>query len=154
MTSPIPTRFFEQVRFSVDDQIGADRRVRLPWWIRANQGYSRTNSKKIFQLWGPDGEGEWGYQVTPFYRDHQAWFRGIRIVNQVFYVTMLLMFLAATRTLWLVRAKPVAYIGIAVVAIVTVTSVVFSGQSRYHFPAMPFILAYAAWFLVRRGAHG
>ncbi len=124
-------------------------------WIKANPGqFLGLIPKKIFRLWGPDGEGEWGYQDTPFYRDYQTWFRGVRIVNQVFYVTMLLLLVAAIWTLSQMRAEPPMYIGIAVAAIVTITSVVFSGQSRYHFSAMPFTLAYAAWLLVRPRARG
>ena len=124
-------------------------------WIKANPGqFLALIPKKIFRLWGPDGEGEWGYQDTSFYRDYQAWFRGARIVNQVFYVTMLLLVVAAIWKMWQLPAKPPMYIGIALAAIATVTSVVFSGQSRYHFPAMPFILAYAAWFLVSPRANG
>jgi hypothetical protein len=42
-------------------------------------------------------------------------------------------------------AWPWVSIGYCLMAYLTLISVVFSGQSRFHFPAMPWIIMYAAW---------
>ena len=41
-------------------------------------------------------------------------------------------------------ANPKLYYGLAITAYFTPISLFFSGQSRYHFPIMPFVLAYLA----------
>ena len=141
----------KQAKFSVADQMQADHRARALAidWITDNPGqFMGLIPKKVFRLWAPDGEAEWAYQDTPFYQQHSGWFRFIRLVNQAFYVIMLLLFSFALWKLATIRASPVTYLGIAVVLGFTLISVVFSGQSRYHFPAMPFVLAYAAWFVI------
>jgi len=142
---------YEQAKFSVEDQINADRRARALAisWIMDNPGqFVRLIPKKVFRLWAPDGEAEWMYQDTPFYEQHWAWFRFVRIVNQVFYGITLLFFPLALWKLLAMRAAPVMCIGVAVVLVFTLISIIFSGQSRFHFPAMPFVLAYAAWIVI------
>jgi len=155
----------EQVKFSVEDQMDADLRARAlaTGWIMDNPGqFVGLIPKKVFRLWAPDGEAEWMYQDTPFYEQHWAWFRFVRIVNQVFYGIALLFFPLALWKLLAMRAAPVMCIGVAVVLVFTLISMIFSGQSRFHFPAMPFVLAYAAWIVIgfaaprtpeREGAH-
>ena len=141
---------FKKVQFSVEDQIGADRRARVlaQTWIREHPGdFMRLVPQKIFRLWAIDGEGEWGYQEgTSWYDQHSYWFRAVRIINQLFYVIVILLVIASVVKLLRHRASPRAYFGIAVGMFFTFISVVFSGQSRYHFPVMPFAIAYAAWF--------
>lgn len=88
------------------------------------------------------------YQDTPFYQQQWAWFRFVRIVNQVFYGITLLLFPFALWKLLTMRARPVTYLGVAVVVVFTLISIIFSGQSRFHFPAMPFVLGYAAWVVI------
>jgi len=141
-----------QAQFSVDDQIAANRRASSLAlnWIKDNPGqFLRLIPKKLFRLWAVDGEGEWGYQDSQFYRANWVWFRAARVVNQVFYFAALSLCLVGFWMLAKTRiSTPRTYYGLAVVAIITLISAVFSGQSRYHFPAMPFVLAYAAWVLL------
>jgi len=143
---------FEGVRFSVADQVAADRRARdLAFqWIRDNPGdFVGMFPKKIFRLWAPDGEAEWAYQAgSPVYDANAAVFRAVRVVNQGIYTLMIAAALAAIAVLALKRAPPVVFLGLAVAVVHTVVSMVFSGQSRYHFPAMPYLIAYAAWIAV------
>ena len=142
---------YKQAQWSVEDQMGADLRARALaiGWIRDNPGqFLGLMPKKIFRLWAPDGEGEWWYQDTLFYQQHWVWFRFARFINQVFYTVMLFLFPFALWKLATRRADPVTYLGVAVVLVFTLISMIFSGQSRYHFPAMPFVLAYAAWFVI------
>ena len=147
---------FARAQYSVEDQIRAERRARsLAYdWIKHNPGqFLGLIPKKVFRLWAPDGEAEWSYTGSPFYRDHSRWFRFARVANQAFYVLMLFVFLMALWKLLKIRPTPIAFFGIGVVLVLTLISVIFSGQSRYHFPAMPFILAYAAWVLLGPGGH-
>jgi hypothetical protein len=139
---------FKLVKFSVADQMNADKRARVLAvnWIKDNPGqFVGLMPKKLSRLWAPDGEAEWMYQDTPFYKRHSIAFRAVRIFNQAFYVIVMILFSVAFWKLISKRAAPVTYLGIAIVLVYTLISIVFSGQSRYHFPAMPFVLAYAAW---------
>lgn len=143
-----------QARFSVEDQVDADRRARALaiGWIAAHPiQFLQLIPKKLFRLWAPDGEGEWGYQDSPFYNAHWRWFRALRFANQAYYVAALVLLPVAVWKLARSRAAPRAFYGVGVVVLVTAVSVVFSGQSRYHFPAMPFIFAYVAWLFVGPG---
>lgn len=140
---------FEQARFSVDDQVAADKRARqlAKQWILENPGtFIALMPKKFFRLWGPDGEGEWAYQAgTPWYDQQVIWFRSVRVINQVYYFLLLGGFAVAIWKLLRTPAKPKLYYGLFIAIYFTLISLVFSGQSRYHFPVMPFVLAYAAW---------
>ena len=142
-----------QARWSVADQVAADERARklAVGWIRSHPGdFIRLIPKKVFRLWAPDGEAEWQYQGgTPSYEDHRTAYRFVRIVNQAFYVAMLL--LCALGLVHAIRghASPPQYAGFALAAATTLLCIVFSGQSRYHFPVVPFLLAYPAGIVAR-----
>ena len=144
---------FGQVAFSVEDQVRADQRARALAvdWIKDHPvQFLLLAPKKVFRLWAPDGEGEWMYQDTPFYQRHSTVFRLVRVLNQAFYGLAMLLFALSIWRLLRLRSAPTMYFGLGVVLVTTFTSVVFSGQSRYHFPAMPFIFAYVAWYLATR----
>jgi len=141
-----------QARFSVADQVGADKRAAALAvnWILANPAdFLSIVPKKVFWLWGPDGEAEWQYQAgTIFYDDTVRWFRSARIVNQAYYVVVILLFFWAFFRL--VKSRPSGlrpYFGYILAGLLTALCIVFSGQSRYHFPVMPFAFAYVAWAL-------
>jgi hypothetical protein len=61
---------------------------------------------------------------------------------------MLLLSLLALVRLVRTRAPPHRYCGFVFAIATTLLCIVFSGQSRYHFPAMPFLIAYAGWYVV------
>ena len=121
-------------------------------WITANPG--RVLSllpKKIWRLWAPDGESEWGFQAGyAGYDEHYLLFRGIRAINQAFYFVIGMLFLGAQVILFTGRAvrTPWTWIIPTLVLYTTVISMIFSGQSRYHFPVMPWIMMAAAWFIL------
>jgi len=140
---------FEGVRFSVADQVEANRRaggIARQWILDNPTQFLALVPKKVFRLWAPDGEAEWQYQAgTPWYDQFALWFRLIRVLNQVFFTVILILCLLALRRLLRSAAPPYMWFGMGVAALFTAISIIFSGQSRYHFPAMPFLLAYAAW---------
>jgi hypothetical protein len=136
------------VRFSVADQVAADARAKAAaWqWIRDNPGtFVALMPKKLFRLWASDGESEWVFQSGyKAYETQRLWFRGVRVVNQLFYFALL----AGCAWAWWRMRRPEQPAALAVpmmVAFFSLLCMVFSGQSRYHAPLMPFIAAYAAW---------
>ena len=135
-------------RFSVSDQVAADRRAKAAAlaWIRENPGtFIALMPKKLFRLWFPDGESEWIFQAGyEFYDAHWVLFRSARVLNQIFYLSVLAAFAWA---LWRgPRPRGPAEIGVPfMVVFFSLLSMVFSGQSRYHAPLMPFIMGYAGW---------
>jgi hypothetical protein len=140
---------FDEVRFSVADQVESDKRARqvAKKWIMENPAtFIGLMPKKFLRFWGMDGEGEWGYQAgTPWYDQNALWFRSVRVINQAYYFLLLAGFAIAIWKLLHTPAKPKLYYGLAIAVYFTLISLVFSGQSRYHFPVMPFVIAYAAW---------
>jgi hypothetical protein len=124
-------------------------RSRAVAWIEANPSrFLRLLPKKVFHLWAPDGESEWFYQRGyAGYDAHVLFFRALRVLNQAYYVVLLLL---AVPAMWLVpRREAWAASGVALMVYTTLVSIVFSGQSRFHASLMPFIALYAGWTLVR-----
>jgi hypothetical protein len=144
----------EQAQFRASDQIAADRRARaLAYeWIGQHPGeFIALIPQKVWRLWAPDGEAEWSFQAsTPGYERHALWFRGMRILNQLFYMCAVALAAVALIPLLRSRAPGRTYIGYVVALFFTVLCAIFSGQSRYHFPIMPLLLIYAAWLCTSR----
>lgn len=136
------------VQFSVADQVDADRRARAAaWgWVRDNPGqFVALMPKKLFRLWALDGESEWLYQAGfASYEKHRLAFRSMRVLNQAYYVALLVGFLFAWRV-WFAPRNPAAWPVPIMITFFSALSMIFSGQSRYHSPLMPFIIGYAAW---------
>jgi hypothetical protein len=138
------------VGFTVVDQVAADRRARAAaWqWIADNPArFIALMPKKLFRLWAPDGETEWLFQNGyAGYEKTRTIFRSVRVANQLFYAALLLGFALAWRH-WAVRHDPSAWAVPLMIVYFSALSMVFSGQSRYHAPLMPFIVVYAALVL-------
>lgn len=121
-------------------------------WIAAHPGQAiALLPLKFWRLWAPDGEGEWGFQAGySGYNDHVLLFRILRVMNQAYYVVLMMLF--GGSLLRLLKRKSEwhdwTYLGLIVFLYTTLISTVFSGQSRYHFPAMPWLTIYAAWFII------
>jgi hypothetical protein len=136
------------------DQVAMDRvaRERAMTWIGAHpMGFVRLIPLKIWRLWAGDGEAEWLYQAGYAGYDTYAWlFRLVRVVNQAAYWLVLGLAAASVPAMWRRRRSlpPWCWSGWAAIGYFTVISVVFSGQSRFHFALMPFIALYAAWGIV------
>ena len=145
----------KQRNFSVEDQVAADKRA---WklaidWIKSNpKRFLELIPLKIFHAWAPDGEGEWAYQDGfKNYEKYYYLFRGVRVLNQVFYFLLILGFAVAIFPLWRRRhemAWPWPLFGYVFCGYLTLIAIVFSGQSRFHFPAMPWIIMTVAWTAV------
>ncbi len=140
------------VKFSVSDQVGADRRARTAaWnWIASNPvRFLALMPKKLFRLWAPDGESEWLFQAGySNYEKHKVWFRAVRIGNQVIYIGLLAMCALALPKVF-DRNDPATWTLPLLLAFFSVLCMVFSGQSRYRSPLMPLIIGYAALTCMR-----
>jgi hypothetical protein len=132
-------------------------------WIKAHPvQFAKLMPLKLAKLWGPDGEAQWAYETGyAHYADHAGTFRALRIANQLYYFALLGGFaLAAGLIVWRRRKVGLRLIDwwllpYGVAAYPTAIAMVFSGQSRFHYPAMPFICMTCGWlladWLVRRG---
>jgi 4-amino-4-deoxy-L-arabinose transferase-like glycosyltransferase len=144
---------------TVATQLDVDKeaRKRAINWIKENPGrFIALIPSKIFRQWGPDGESEWAYQAGyGQYAEHANWFRLVRYLNQAYYAGLMLAFAAtgylllsgkarvsSARLDWWLLPYALAIYPLAI-------AVVFSGQSRFHYPVMPFITMCSAWILVR-----
>lgn len=153
-------RLFALAAFSVEDQVAADARARAlaRAWIIDNPGrFVLLMPKKFFRLWAVDGESEWVFQAGyPAYEKHRFTFRTLRILNQAIYVVLIG---AGLYGIWRLRSKldPASWAVPGMLIFFSLLCMVFSGQSRYHAPLMPFIMAFAAWVFVqaslRRSRH-
>lgn len=125
-------------------------------WIKTHPGeFIKLVPYKLFRLWGPDGEADWGFQGGyANYQQHAETFFAVRLFNQAYYVVLILSFAVAAPLMIVLRRRQGQHLidwwllpyGIALYP--TAIAVVFSGQSRFHYPVMPFICMTAGWLLV------
>ena len=95
--------------FSVEDQVAANKRARqlaIDWITSNPKRFLELIPLKIFYNWAPDGEAEWYYQRGfESYEKHRYLFRGIRVLNQGYYLLLILSFAVAIFPLWRYRHK-------------------------------------------------
>ncbi len=146
------------IQRSVGTQLAVDKQARrlAVEWIRQNPGrFIALMPLKLFRLWAPDGESEWFFQKGyKRYDTYASWFRAVRYLNQAYYVCLLVGFAWAGILLFPGKAK-VSQLRIdwwvlpyAVALYPTAIALIFSGQSRFHYPVMPFIAMCCGWLLV------
>lgn len=122
-------------------------------WIRENPAsYAAWMPRKVLMLWLKDTDGFWDYTST--YHDSTLVVRGFQVANQIYYAAILLLALACFvyATIGLLRMREDrAKLGLlfCMPVFVSLIGAVFTGQIRYHFPAMPFLFIAAAWTLCR-----
>jgi 4-amino-4-deoxy-L-arabinose transferase-like glycosyltransferase len=131
------------------------RRIGLEW-IENNPGkFLALAPRKLMRLWLPDGEAEWAYQAgAPNYPRFEALYRAVRYANQAYYVLLMLAFASAFFVMLAKRRRDgqrrigwwLLPYGIALYP--TLICLVFSGQSRFHYPVMPFVCMIAGWLVV------
>ena len=124
-------------------------------WIKANPvQFMGLMPKKFIKLWGPDGEALWSYEKgAASYAAHAPLYTALRWANQAWYWLLLAGFALALvvqlrRRWW--TAMPLFdwwLLPYGIAAYPTAICVVFSGQTRFHYPAMPFIAISVAWLL-------
>jgi len=154
--------------FSVEDQVAANKRARqlaIDWITSNPKRFLELIPLKIFYAWAPDGEAEWAYQrSSEMYEKNRYLFRGIRVLNQGYYLLLILSFAVAIFPLWRYRHKtawPWSLFGYVFCGYLTLLAIVYFGESRFKFPAMPWVIMTVAWAAVHllekkasRGAAG
>lgn len=110
---------------------------------------------KVFRLWAPDGEAEHSFQLGyKGYERHVVAFRTVRYLNQAYYVCLLVGFAWAAVILLRGTVRVSEYrfdwwiLPYAIALYPTAIALVFSGQSRFHYPVMPFVAMCSGWLLV------
>ncbi len=143
----------EQANITSDDQVAADRRSYALGkdWIRQNPvAFGKLVPLKIWHLWAPDGDGEWWFQAGyDRYSENVVAFRTARGINQLFYAAVIIVWLMSFRPLWRCAGadRPWVLLTGWIALYVTLISIVYFGESRFHFPEMPLILIQAGWGL-------
>ncbi|MCT2398598.1 ArnT family glycosyltransferase [Novosphingobium mangrovi (ex Huang et al. 2023)] len=131
------------------------RRLGLDWIENNPEKFLALAPKKLIRLWLPDGEAEWAYQGdAPSYAGAEMLYRTVRYANQAFYALLMMAFAAAFFVMLVKRHRDgqrwigwwLLPYGIALYP--TLICVVFSGQSRFHYPVMPFVCMTAGWLAV------
>lgn len=133
------------------DQVAMDQiaKQRALAWIKEHPTtFLRLIPAKLAGLWWGDGEAEWMYQAG--YAGYEAnWmlFRAVRVINQGFYLGLMALAIAGAPAMWRRRRSLPAWCwsGWLLAGYFSAISIVFSGQSRFHFSLMPFFAFYAAW---------
>lgn len=118
-------------------------------WIGENTlEYIAWMPRKVALLWIKDTDGFWAYDHS--YSDASFLIRSGQIINQIYYLAILLLALPAAflALLALLRqSESQMKIGLLFCfpVFVSLLAAVFTGQIRYHFSAMPFLIIAAAW---------
>lgn len=131
------------------------RRLGMAWITAHPDRFLALAPKKLMRLWLPDGEAEWAYQGgAPGYARFELVYRAVRVLNQGYYGVLMLAFAAAFFVMIARRRRDgqrwigwwLLPYGIALYP--TLICVVFSGQSRFHYPVMPWVCMTAGWLVM------
>lgn len=139
----------------VEDQVVMDRRLKAMAvaWISANPvEWTLLGFRKVTALWGKDSDAFWSLDAS-----HEKWkhlWTGVKAANQLYYLALLalgaLALSIAARATWRrdMGVAPLLIIGVMPL-FCTALAFGFTGQTRYHFPAMPFLCIAAAYSIAR-----
>ncbi|MFT4057214.1 MAG: glycosyltransferase family 39 protein [Novosphingobium sp.] len=137
------------------DEVARDaeaRRLGMAWITAHPERFLKLAPKKFLRLWLPDGEAEWAYQGgAPGYATFELAYRAVRVLNQGYYVVLMAAFAIAFFVMIARRRRDgqrwigwwLLPYGIALYP--TLICLVFSGQSRFHYPVMPWVCMTAGW---------
>jgi 4-amino-4-deoxy-L-arabinose transferase-like glycosyltransferase len=143
---------FEQ---RVERQIELDRRFKdlaVRWIAEDPLRWATLGMRKMVLLWARDSDGFWMLKRT--YPALERPLTAVQWLNQLFYLALLALggwgFLKAAPAM-LRRHEPGSglVLLLAMPVFCTLLAFVFTGQSRYHYPAMPFVIVAAGWTIAR-----
>lgn len=132
------------------------RRLGLAWIADDPGRFLALAPRKLARLWLPDGEAEWAYQAgAPSYPRFAFAYRAVRAINQAYYVALMLGFAAAFVAMPFVRRRDGQrwfgwwLLPYAIALYPSLVAIAFSGQSRFHYPVMPWVCMAAGWTAMR-----
>lgn len=139
------------------DEVSRDaeaKRLGLQWIAEHPGRFLALAPRKLMRLWLPDGEAEWAYQAAaPSYARFELLYRALRVANQAYYALLMLGF-AVAFVVMTVRRRSDGQRWVdwwllpwGVAAYPSLIALVFSGQSRFHYPVMPFVCLACGWLL-------
>ncbi|MEA3002126.1 MAG: hypothetical protein QOH81_914 [Sphingomonadales bacterium] len=123
-------------------------------WIKAHPGrWAALGLKKMLFLWRKDSDGFWMLEYS--YPAAGAVLVAAQWANQLYYAGLLLLaafcFAAAAPAVLRSRDEAALRLGLLLCMPLfsTLLAFAFTGQVRYHYPAMPFVILAAGWTLSR-----
>ncbi|HEX5183936.1 MAG TPA: hypothetical protein VFW19_12395 [Allosphingosinicella sp.] len=137
-------------------QVELDRRFKAMAkdWIRAHPGrWAALGVRKSVMLWRKDSDGFWMLEYA--YPGAGAALIAVQWANQLYYSVLLLLgaccFAAAAHGVLRGRDPGRMKLGLLLCMplFATLIAFAFTGQVRYHYPAMPFVIVAAGWTLAR-----
>lgn len=142
----------------VERQVELDRRFKAlaTGWIAAHPlRWTALGFKKAALVWRKDTDAFWSMEES--YPDQARLWTAVTVADQLYYfallalaVPALAMGLAGVAKRDGDWARP-ALLG-CMPAFITLTAFAFTGQIRYHYSAMPFVIVAAGWTVSRLGA--
>ncbi|MDO7842477.1 glycosyltransferase family 39 protein [Sphingomonas immobilis] len=134
------------------EQVELDRRFKALAvdWIKRNPGrWTALGFRKMALLWERDSDAFWALDIG--YPALATPIAAVRVFNQLCYFAILALGLSALGValpaLWRrERLAPLLMLA-CMPAFATLTAFAFTGQGRYHYPAMPFLFVAAGWTL-------
>jgi len=154
-TSPLWARVGIPFAERVPRQVEIDRRLRTmatDWIATHPVRWGALGLRKMALLWMKDGDGFWSLDAS--HPDRATLWKVAQGVNQLFYMAVLLLGVVGTglaaRAAWAGRKGAEMLVPAVMPVFCTVLAFGFTGQTRYHYPAMPFVMILAAWVIARR----
>ncbi|MBZ6383421.1 ArnT family glycosyltransferase [Sphingomonas sanguinis] len=139
----------------VQRQVEIDRRLKVMAtdWIAAHPvRWGLLGVRKVALLWLKDGDGCWSLDAS--HPERAGLWKIAQGVNQLFYMALLVLAAIgigrAARAAWAGRQGAAMLVAGVMPLFCTALAFGFTGQTRYHYPAMPFVVILAAWVIARR----
>lgn len=138
----------------VERQVEIDRRLKAmaTGWIGDHPvRWGLLGFRKMALLWLKDSDGFWSLDAS--HPDRATLWKVLQGLNQLFYMAVLALALIGTaraaRAAWRGRKGAEMLVAAIVPVFCTILAFGFTGQTRYHYPAMPFVMILAAWVIAR-----
>lgn len=139
-------------RISRQVELNQLQKARAVEWIIENPvEYVTWMPKKVLYLWLKDTDGFWAFDNS--YPSSTIVVRGLQLSNQLLY--LIVMVFAIYGAYLALKGMIRGQASVARLALlyympifVSLLAAVFTGQIRYHFPAMPFLFVASAWVFV------
>lgn len=139
----------------VPRQVEIDRRLKAMAtdWIAAHPvRWGTLGMRKVALLWMKDGDAFWSLDAS--HPERETLWKIAQGVNQLFYMALLGLAAIgiglAARAAWAGRQGAEMLVAGVMPLFCTALAFGFTGQTRYHYPAMPFVVILAAWVIARR----